>query len=208
MATIKSNVLMSGFTGRIGGFVVYELNGKQVVRSLPKPKRNRAVSPLQQIHYNSFGAQVQFAQSILGRIIRPIWGLVPNTDGLTYYNRFVKVNKMAFNNTNKIVFPELLSLTIGKLSPAADMTVSRNSNQLQLSWNGQRIHFFMQDEDQLNIVFLKNRESLIIKDEVAMRADSTYTIALPDDLGDHCEGYLYWSSPDRKMFSPSVYWKV
>jgi hypothetical protein len=208
MATTKNNALLSGFSGRIGKFVVYELNGKQVIRSMPKTKRNPKISPLQQIHHNSFKAQTQFAQGILGNVIRPIWGLMPNTDGLTYYHRFLKVNKMAFNNTDRIVFPELLSLTIGTLSPATDMLVVRQGNQILLSWNSQHIHYCMLDEDQLHIALLKNRESLVLIKDVALRADSQCAQALPTDMGDYCEGYLYWSSPDHKMFSPSVYWRV
>jgi hypothetical protein len=209
MARIVSKNFLNGASGRIGNTVTYVLNGVQVIRSLPYQGKKHKPSALQQQHLDAFKKQHLFARSVKQTVIDRIWSKEEIPPGLNPYNYFLKCNRAAFANTEKIMHPALLRLSTGKLLLAENMIFACEGHLLQIKWDNSQINFYARTTDRLNVVLLLNRESILFLDAKAVRADGDATIQLPDTVAnDMVEGFLFWSDVNDNAFSPSVFWQV
>jgi hypothetical protein len=209
MARIISKNHLNGASGRIGNTVTYMLNGIQVVRSLPGQGKKYKPSALQEQHLHAFKKQHLFARSVKHSVIDRIWSKEEMPQGLNPYNYFLKSNRAAFANTEKIMHPSLLRLSTGKLLPAENMVFACEEHLLQIQWNSSQAGFFAGITDRLNVVLLINRESILFLEVKAVRGNGAATIRLPDTIkDDKIEGFLFWADEQDNAFSPSVYWEV
>lgn len=206
MAKLASNSPLSGASGRIGGLVTYMSNGIQIVRSLPERSKKHKLSILQQLHINSFKAQHAFAQSIKQSIIERVWSHLPIPAGMNPYNFFIKCNSDAFGKTEHVEFPQLMTLSSGKLLPVDNLTIGVANNKLYLSWTS-KINFFNANaNDKLTVAVLSDQKYLRIYKTKFIRSDEKAELEL-SELTDIAEGFIFWATPNDKVFSRSDYWR-
>lgn len=205
MATIKQGSPLVGASGRLGNVVTYELNGVQVVRSLPFTKK-RKPTKLQEAHRMSFKMQHLLARGVKKQIIDRIWKQASYLGGMNAYNSFVKANRGAFGQSDHVVFPELMQISLGKLNPVYNISVVREDDQLVFTWLPGEPVVYAAGTDRLNLVFLIDRCTLsVMETDITRNAGS---IEIPDQVNGRniTEGYLFWSSANDREFSPSMYW--
>lgn len=206
MARIPSGHLLKGARGRIGNFVTYDLNGVQVVRSLPTDSRKKKASKLQLLHRSSFKMQHAIAHSLKHSIISRIWSKLDLKGGMNAYNQFIKTNRAAYGQSGQIMFPELMVISQGALHPVQGLQISRNGDYLHLTWDKQGFGRFATTTDRLNLVILENRKNFKNLENSAIRQDGTAEINLTGFQDNVIEGYIFWSSYNDQDFSPSVFW--
>lgn len=207
MARLSSGSPLKGARGRIGNIVTYELNGVQVVRSLPSRGRKKKTSELQKLHLNSFKIQHGIARSLKHNIIDRIWSKMQFKGGMNAYNQFIKANRAAYGQSASITFPELFALSQGNLHPALNFKVSVEANTLVFDWENRASGRYASESDRLNLYLLESRRNLCSIEVSAIRQDGKAAIKIP--VVNRCiEGYAFWSSHDGQDFSPSVYWKI
>lgn len=206
MAKILPGNILIGVSGRIGNLVTYNLNGTQVIRTLPETFKKRKSSSLQKQHLISFKIQHAMAKSVKKTIIDRIWSHLSFQGGMNPYNQFIKRNRAAYGGTDNIVFPELMVISDGNLLPAAGFTVHREGEILTFSWDSNQTGKLASPADKLNIVILAYRCSLNMMAVEACRSDGTISFALPDKIIGDVEGYVFWSSQNEENFSPSMFW--
>ena len=205
MATIKSNSPLFGASGRLGSVITYELNGVQVIRSLPYTKK-RKPTDLQQAHRESFKIQHRIAKSLKLQIIQRIWDRFSYQGGMNGYNRFIQINRSAYGPSGDIEFPELMVISQGKLNPAKDFTVTYDGKNLQFTWTPGNQNLHCSGTDQLNIALLSYRSSLEVIETNISRETGQATIPFTVNKNEIPEGYVFWSSANDTDFSPSLYW--
>ncbi|HEY4785997.1 MAG TPA: hypothetical protein VIH57_08105 [Bacteroidales bacterium] len=206
MARILPGSALTGSKGRIGDLVTYDLNGIQVVRTLPDISKKKSSSRLQNQHLRSFKVQHAIARSIKKTIIDRIWTHLPLSGGMNPYNQFLKRNRVAYGDTEYIEFPELMMLSDGSLLPAKRFIARKEGENLVFSWENNPSGKPEQLNNRLNIVILEYRSSLRIIDTDARRSDGQAPVAFFRGGNSLAEGYAFWSSENEDSFSPSVYW--
>jgi len=207
MARIPSNNLFGSASGRIGNLVFYTSNGIQIVRALPKPREKAKLSALQKLHINSFKAQYAFARSIKQNIIDRIWGQVTMPAGLNPYNYFIKFNKEAFGKFDHIEFPQLMTLSTGKLLPVENLKVGFANNKLSLNWICKENYVYASYQDRLIIAILTDKRNIQIFENGFIRSDEKAELELNELNTDMVEGFIFWVSPNNNFFSRSDYWR-
>lgn len=207
MARISKPGVLTGARGRVGNVVTYELNGVQIVRSLPAKKKKYKFTKLQQLYHARFQMMHRLAKSVKHEIINRIWNQLAVATGQNGYNMFIKANRMAFGGDSTVAFPGLLVLSKGDLYPVDNFAVKREGNELQFSWNNNYTGKYAYSSDSLNIVLLTERKVLKIVEIKATRDKEVATLPVPENEAT-IEGYAFWSSANEKYFSESVYWQV
>jgi hypothetical protein len=206
MAIIKQGSPLQGASGRLGNVVTYELNGVQVIRSLPGTTKRKPTNR-QSAHRESFAIQHKIARSLKWNIIYRIWNQFSYKGGMNAYNRFIQVNRQAYGSKGYIDFPELMIVSQGNLSPVNNLKVSLEGDHLLFQWTTGVRSRINSDSDQLNVVLLHSRSSLqVIETATQCKAGQTI-IPLSGAIKENPEGYVFWSSIDNRSFSPSVYWR-
>ncbi len=104
MTTIKFNSPLFGVSGRLGSVVTYELNGVQVIRSLPYNKK-RKLTLLQQAQRKSFKIQYRIAKSLKLQIIQRVWDRFSCQGGMNGYTALFKSTGQPMGNQEKLSFP-------------------------------------------------------------------------------------------------------
>jgi len=206
MAKIKPGSLFNGTSGRIGNLVTYNLNGIQVVRTMPESFKKRKTSLLQTLHQNSFRVQHAIAKSVKRTLIDKIWSQLSSKGGLNPYNQFIKRNRAAFAGGDRIVFPELMVVSDGSLVPAPGFSVKKEGDLLTFTWDSHLVGKGSSNKDKLNIIMIVCRNSLCIVEIESIRSDGEATLPYAPGNDPFTEGFAFWSSENEDSFSPSVYW--
>ena len=207
MARISKPGVLTGARGRIGNVVTYELNGVQVVRSLPAKKKKYKFTKLQQLYHARFQMMHRLAKSVKHEIINRIWNPLAVAAGQNGYNMFIKTNTKAFGGDSTVAFPALLVLSKGDLYPVDNFAVKREGDELQFSWANNYTGKYANASDRLNIVLLSGRKMLKMVEINATRAEEVASLPVPENE-ETIEGYAFWSSANEEYFSESVYWQV
>lgn len=205
MATIKKGSPLQGASGRLGNVVTYELNGVQVIRSLPYAKKRKPTDS-QQEHRTSFKIQHRNAKSLKRSIIDRIWSRLTYQGGMNAYNRFIQINRQAYGQSGTIQFPELMVLSQGELNQVQAFTARRDGNNVTFQWTIDTNTRYAHNSDLLNIVLLRNRNSLDVIKPTVRREAGQATIPFDGNDAEIPEGYVFWSSANDQDFSPSIYW--
>jgi len=206
MAKLPLNSPLAGASGRIGNIVTYMSNGIQIVRVLPGRRKKNKLSTLQQLHIDSFKAQHTFARSVKQSIIEKVWSHLTIPAGLNPYNYFIKCNSNAFGKTEHIEFPQLMTLSMGKLLPVANLKIDVVNNKLSLSWTSKINYAYANAGDILTVALLINQTKLQVFDTSFKRSDGKAEIDLSEMNSVIAEGFIFWTAPNGKDFSRSDYW--
>jgi hypothetical protein len=190
-------------TGIISNLCVYEVDGVQIVRSLPH--RGQCNSTSQLANQRIFAKRVAWAKKVNWTLLNRVWKYAHFSVGGNPLNHFLKINNSAFSRTDQIKFPELLIVSEGSLSLAPELGVVRKEGQLEFSWTPHD-DTHSHGNDLMNIVFLQDDGGLDVRKTTVCRSDCKALLSVPASAPK--EGYVFWSSINDRAFSRSVYWKV
>ena len=115
---ILNDGINGGFTGKVGSVIGYQLNGKWVIKGLPKVSRkNKIGTEKQNLSRRKFTLMQLFLREVLG-YIRIGFNLEAKKRMMTAHNVAKSLNMLqAFNEDNTIDFSKI-TLTYGNLTGA------------------------------------------------------------------------------------------
>jgi hypothetical protein len=154
MAILKNGPL-GNLSGKVGNVVIYTMNGKMVMRSLPTKKRAKAT-----------GKQ-KASQELFTQVMKPIrlakdfvkFGFAGHK-GHSPYHAALSINIKRMVDAGGFSFGQLL-FSSGKLAGPLNPMFNLNGNLLQLSWEGSEPDKKSNLEDQVMIVVINVSRDLV-----------------------------------------------
>jgi len=207
MATFKDGI-NGPFRGKVGAVVGYQWKGVWVMRSLPRPVRNRKWTEKQLANH----ARMRIMQKFLGAnldFIRRGFGLVPEIERMSAYNAAMSYNKM---NAIKGEFPNLeidydkIVFAKGDLLGQDDIKFKLNGSKLEFTWVP-TIDNYMRRGDQIMILLAHKEQSSpegIVSG--ARREEGKESLSIAHlSKGTELHIYVAFIADDRKQVSNSRY---
>lgn len=198
-------------SGKLGNLVIYQLNGKTVVREKPQRKKSYRPSALQRLYQQKF--------KLATEALRPLNQVLD-----TGYGEFVSPTKKGFhlalsqtlkfamyeNQSVHSVQYESILISSGFVSPVLNLQVIRTgARELSLQWESQRNLGNSKDSD-LSWIVLYNPDQKIAEELMgaAFRRNQFQSLTIPSRLN-LAGTYLYLSfyrqlSKKKRRFSDSV----
>jgi Family of unknown function (DUF6266) len=171
----KINTPLYNLSGKIGDKVYYNLNGIQVVRKKPAPRKT--VPSAKEIEHRS-----RFA--FISRFLLPLKSLIGLSfipAGMTSFNRAVSVN---FKHAVIGSYPDWqidfskFKLGEGNTAGPADLLVNtQQDGQLLFSWNGKSGRKGSCSRDRLWVaVYCESLQKWLIKIDIAYRKEGSFNL--------------------------------
>jgi hypothetical protein len=151
MAILKDGV-NGGFTGKVGSVIGYQLNGKWVIKGLPKlSKKNKKGTDKQNKCRSKFTTIQTFLSYVLD-FIRVGFNLEAKAKGMSAHNFAKSYNMLhAFNGNGEIDYSRI-KLAQGKLLGPADAAVQVHQNGLLFCWDQQISAGYERRSDQVMLL--------------------------------------------------------
>lgn len=214
MAIVTGSV-MGSFRGRLGDAVSYQLNGKNVVRSLPeKSAKNKRGTELQNVYRSRFTKMQQFLQPIL-LFIRIGYNMEGRSRQMSAHNAAKSYNMLnAFNAEGEIDYSKVL-VSFGNLPSALNAIVQKDDIGLHFSWSDNSGEGRAKSRDQVMLIAYddmvldshnhKNPKAYMILSG-ARRKTQMETLEIgPISKGHRLHTYIAFISDDRESISTSIY---
>ena len=210
MATLSDSSVIQP-QGKVGGFTFYKLNGKIIMRSLPRaPHKNGTnPTPLQQVYQNRL-AEVNDYLRPLSRVLD--FGYQNFLDQKTGVNwAHTNVSTKGYNHkANPRINPAFLQISRGSLLGAEDPLAVRTADGISISWKNNSIEGNASEGDI--VMILLNQPELTkhhwIK-EAGRRRDLQALVPLDaENLEKEWEVYMTFYRPLSKkklLISDSIY---
>ncbi|UKT62794.1 DUF6266 family protein [Pedobacter mucosus] len=196
-----------GFTGKVGSIIGYQLNGKWVIKGLPRPsKKNKKGTADQKKCRQRFSLMQGFLSSVL-YFVRVGFNLEGKLKMISAHNAAKSYNMLhAFDNDGQIIYSNI-RLTQGSLQGAEETTVATNESGLQFIWNNQLSNGLQKTTDQVMLLVYQeetNEAYFILSG--ARRQDGTDLLKIPYiEKGKTFHTWISFIADDRKSISNSVY---
>jgi hypothetical protein len=192
-------------SGKLGEVVFVQREGMTYIRKLPEYSKD-SWSPSQKQHRERFRLVNAFCRQYRLQIIQPIWNKAPGKG--SGYSRFLKANMPAFGLDGQLADKSMLHFSDGVLPFPFHFSVTiieGENDKIQVSWENDSLISGMYTMDELFLVpaltdgFGKPFNTGI------RRSASEATIVLPVESSKIEAVYLFFSSVDRKRYSPDKY---
>lgn len=178
---IKS--LLSGSSGKIGGFVVVNLGGIEIIRALPKkrsgssPKQLLVQQRMKSV-YEFLAGYDTYARKFFGEKIG-----VRSSYNFAMTN-VLKAFKIDYEN-NKIIpaYDEIQFSSGNLLPPISTQLTASVSGSFTLTWFDNSAGHIERETDQLQILYCVDGEKKpVFTENVAHRNDAAFTMNIPPNL--------------------------
>ena len=203
---ILNEGINGGFTGKVGSVIGYRLNGKWVVRGLPKKtKKNKIGSAGQKCSRAKFTLIQQFL-SVMLPYIRIGFNLEAKRRNISAHNAAKSYNLIhAFKDTGEIDYANIV-LTKGKLPGAEAPLVKTVENGLLFSWAFSKPANTMLADDQVMLMAyqVESNQTVCIYSG-ARRKSGTEILEMGDPTGVAYQIWISFVSDDRMAISTSQY---
>lgn len=206
--------LFSGFSGRIGNLVFYQVNGETLVRRKPG-KRTTPTTTLQNYHQEAFGLVLQFLAP-LKRELKIGFGEFEKgaKRGIDRAKSWMLKNAILPTNGIPKVIPEKVKVSAGDLTPAKDCVFTKlEPNRIRIQWEANSWDGSARDSDKAFVVVYDIKQQRVCSILGAVyRKDGGQILDIPWSMGSgnpaSSETYLYFSFYAEKssgtVFSDSV----
>lgn len=179
---IGKSPLLENLSGKIGNLIIYQMNGKTVIRQKPDPTKKRKLSPLQLYYQRSFRVCQEF--------IRPLkreldFGYQEFFDlgkrGFQLAMSWALKNALENQGNDPVLNPEKIKISRGDLTGCDGASVIRNSaTQLQINWVNNSWSGSARETDRVFLVaYHRESEKVISKAEGAFRESGSEILDLP-----------------------------
>lgn len=215
MAKLKS---IFEFGGRIGNFVVYSLNGKLCMRSLPETPAPMCAEMVAQQGRMKAVAILYRAMKAAGLL--EAWERVEKPAGWSAYNLFTKQNMPVLTGEGFIGDFQRLAVTTGKVAQPTgcvindeeltvkDEGLTMNEGRIEVGWETGTGYAHCRGDDRLGAVLMKGEGKwfgmkVLEVVEGGLRSEGRAALRVPEELRGW--RYLYCFMRSRTGdFSPSV----
>ena len=203
MATINDPTT-GRISGRLGNVVYVNLNGRTIVRSLPRITPGRR-SPAQLRNQERFRLIHQFCSQFKQVLIPQIWNDYSKTDN--GYNLFVKANAPAFGADGELPDRKKLRLSTGDLPLPLQLEAHKapdGSNNIEVSWQKTSSWGGLPLKDKLMVICAgegKYSDPILTGLE---RGSLGGSFQLPNNSFPITHVYLFFTSLDRRHYSESI----
>lgn len=204
-----------GFSGKIGGVVYYEMNGKLYARSAP---RQRTREELENVSETVKGINrrfkvIQQLYSLYRKHVSPdIWRLAAKEQGKMAHNLFHSVNCGCLDGAGKMVSPELFRFSEGVLLLPRGLAVEAlGGERYRVTWEEEREMTTAAGTDRLQAGVLYDSNLLALHTAVetsGRRRDGQGEFRLDAERGPKAHVYLYFAREDGTAYSPSQHFHV
>ncbi len=198
---------MGSFKGKMGNAVSYQLNGKNVVRSLPrKSVKNKRGSEAQNIGRSKFIKVQHFLRPVL-HFIRVGFNMEARLRQMSAHNVAKSYNMLnAFNSEGEIDYSKVL-VSFGNLAGAVDVAVEQDDAGLHFSWkNNSEPHLVRSDDQVMLLAYSPNDGSAEMILSGARRKAGYETLAWDGfKEGKEIHIWIAFISDDRQQISMSTY---
>ncbi|MFC3561620.1 DUF6266 family protein [Pedobacter jamesrossensis] len=149
---ILNDGINGGFTGKVGSVIGYQLNGKWIIKGLPKPsKKNKIGSQKQKVCRQRFTVMQNFLSAVIG-YIKIGFNLERKARMITAHNAAKSYNMLhAFDDNNEIDYTKIV-LTYGDLVGAENPQHFIDDVGLHFTWSEQHLTPYERQSDQVMVL--------------------------------------------------------
>lgn len=206
MAVVTGSA-MGFFKGKIGNAVSYQLNGKNVVRSLPgKSAKNKRGSVKQNANRSKFTKMQNFLQPTL-YFIRVGFNIEGRSRQMSAHNAAKSYNMLnAFSLEGEIDYSKMV-VSYGNLAGAVEAIVVQDDAGLHFSWkNNSEPHVVHGGDQVMLLAYCPNDGSAEIMLSGARRRAGHETLEMYGiKKGYEIHTWIAFISDDRQQISMSTY---
>lgn len=206
MAILKDGV-NGGFTGKVGSVIGYQLNGKWVIKGLPKlSKKNKKGTGKQNACRSKFSLMQYFLATVLD-FIRVGFNLESKSRGMSAHNVAKSYNMLnAFDAEGKIDFSKI-RLSHGTLLTPENPTSQSYNEGILFSWDKQLHAGYERKTDQVMLMaFDPDKNIAFNKVSGNRRNEGEELLLIPERnrLHDY-HTWIAFIADDRESISDSIY---
>lgn len=198
MAIIEGGGLVSEFKGRFGNAVIYKLNGKTVMRTLPFGKRKKAQGKQRQ-YQQDFAWVMKHMQKVKPFISQ---GFFHVAEGRSPFHTALSVNLKRYREAGMPTSPEWLLLSQGSLAGVTDLILDKPDNgTIVLHWGNPETGTVSAADDVVMVLALNSRTLNSTRETSSVnRSAGQLTMQLPEiKKGDEVHFFITF----RNLFHPS-----
>lgn len=198
---------MGFFKGKLGNAVSYQLNGKNVVKSLPrKSAKNKRGTVKQNVNRSKFTKMQYFLQPIL-RFIRVGFNLEGHIRQMSAHNVAKSHNMLnAFNSDGHIDYSKVL-VSFGNLVGAVDVAVEKDDAGLHFSWKNNSEPSVARSDDQVMLLAYSEEDGAAEIMLSGARRSAGHETLRTDNFEkiNEVHTWIAFISDDRQKISMSTY---
>jgi len=204
---ILNDGINGGFTGKVGSVIGYQLNGKWIIKALPKPSKKNKKGTDQQ---NKCRSKFSLIQSFLSRIldfIRVGFHLEAKSKGMSAHNAAKSYNMLhAFDEQGNIDYTKI-RLCQGNLLPVENASVKVSENGLLFQWDTQNGAGYIRADDQVMLMAFDENINLAVRTVSGNRRRSgEHLLKIPQyGMGLRFHTWIAFVADNRESISNSVY---
>lgn len=203
---ILNEGINGGFTGKVGSVIGYRLNGKWVIKGLPKKSKQNKIGTTEQKRNRAKFTVMQQFLSVMLPYIRVGFNLESKLRNISAHNAAKSYNLIhAFTEKGELDYTKTV-LTKGNLPGAEAALVKRVENGLQFSWIFPKPGNSILADDQV-MLMAYNAESnqMVCVYSGARRKSDTEVLEMGDPTGLAYHTWISFVSDDRMAISTSQY---
>lgn len=198
MAIIEGGGLLSEFKGRFGNAVIYKLNGKTVMRTLPFGNGKKAQGKRKQ-YQQDFSWVMKHMQRVKPFISH---GFFHVAEGRSPFHTALSVNLKRYREAGMPVSPEWLLLSQGNLAGVNDLALDKPENEtVVLRWGDPEAETVSAADDVAMVLALNSRTLNSTRETSTVnRSAGQLTMQLPEiKKGDEVHFFITF----RNLFHPT-----
>ena len=209
---IGKSPLLENLSGKLGNLIIYQMNGKTIIRQKPDPTKKRKLSPLQLYYQRSFKICQEFLRPLKKELdfgYQVFFDL--GKRGFQLAMSWALKNALDNQGENPILNAEKIKISRGDLTGLEGASVIRLSdNRLQFNWVNNSWSGSARETDRVFLVaYHRESEKVISRFEGAFRETGSVILDLPwsDSLLNQIHIYVAFSQKKSKglVFSESQY---
>lgn len=204
---IFNNGFHSGFSGKLGPIVGYQLNGKWVIRSLPKiSKKNKKGTSAQQACRRGF-TQMQYFLRPFIPVLRVGFKLEAQLRMMSAHNAAKSYNMRQAQTADGKIDEAKICLTYGLLLPAQNPAVTIQSTGFLFTWHSSEALQKRNATDQAILVAYQAQSDVVYHQlNGPKRETGSAFLAIPDEeKGNDFHTWLSFIAKDGKSIAMSNY---
>ncbi|MBB2144377.1 hypothetical protein GM921_02675 [Pedobacter sp. LMG 31464] len=206
MATFN-NGINGGFTGKVGSAIGYQLNGKWVMKSLPKlSPKNKKGTTSQKACRSGFTKMQYFLSPLIG-FVRVGFNLESKLRQMTAHNVAKSYNMRNAQDASGEIDYSKVCLTYGNLIGVENPNVAKDDVGFHFSWTNHLENMWLRETDQVMLVaYNVNDKRVYCIVSGARRQVGFDTLIIPTiEKGNEFHTWISFISDDRESIAMSSY---
>jgi len=204
MATLKNGIL-SGFSGKVGNVVGYQVGENFYIRSLPKARKN--FTEKERINQAKFKLVQNYLHPFADVLKAGFKNYYTKTGGFRAALAYTRKEVLKGDDAHFFIDPAALKISGGLLEQAVNPEVVFSDQEVLISWDTTQINS-KNEADQLMLLIYdaENFNALTKVFNGAFRKDGNLKVKLKDDMQSvKLDIYIGFVAADRSAQSDSQY---